>query len=360
MALFGRRDPESYKRRVHAGLDRAYRDAEVEDAQLETLKLIVLSDQHKGTRDGADDFQRCERAYNAALAHYFEHGHRLFTLGDVEELWECDPEEVIASYARTLDLEAEFHRGGRYERFWGNHDDLWREPGQVAKHLGERFEGLAVRETLRIRVKRGAEPLGELFFAHGHQGTLDADRFGWISRLFVRYVWRPLQRKLGMASTAPSVDWRLRGAHDTAMYEWARDHPERIVLVAGHTHRPVFGARAPSPELEESAADLEARLTKLRAAGGDTAELRARLEWRRAEELRVELQAPTPLERPCYFNTGCCSYGDGDITGIELDGNQLRLVRWIRAEGEIAPRNLATDALTGVFSSVGRGGGATA
>src|SRR5918992_1561324 len=104
MSLFGRRDPERYKRRVHAGLDRAYRDAEVEDAQLETLKVIVLSDQHKGTRDGADDFQR----------------------------------------------------GERYERFWGNHDDLWREPGQVAKHLGGQFEGLAVRETLRVRVMRGA------------------------------------------------------------------------------------------------------------------------------------------------------------------------------------------------------------
>ena len=96
------------------------------------------------------------------------------------------------------------------------------------------------------------------------------------------------------------------------------------------------------------------------ADSGEVAELRARLEWRRAEELRVDLQAPTPLERPCYFNTGCCSYGDGDITGIELQGDQLRLVRWIRAEGEIAPRHLATDTLTGVFGSVGsRGGAAT-
>ena len=146
MTLFGRRDPESYKRRVRAGLDRAYREAEVEDAQLADLKLIVLSDQHKGTRDGADDFQRCERAYNAALAHYLEHGHRLFALGDVEELWECDPEEVIASYARTLELEAEFHRCGRYERFWGNHDDLWREP-----QPGRQAPAGAVRGSRRAR-----------------------------------------------------------------------------------------------------------------------------------------------------------------------------------------------------------------
>jgi hypothetical protein len=327
----------------------------VEDVQLEELKLIVFSDQHKGARDGADDFQRCERAYNAALAHYFELGHRLFALGDVEELWECEPAEVIARYGRTLELEAGFHRERRYERFFGNHDDLWSDPKQVSRHLGKRFEGLAVRETLRLRVMRGAESLGELFFVHGHQGTLDADRFKWVSRLFVRHVWRPLQRKLGMASTGPSVDWKLRGAHDSAMYEWARDRGQGVVLVAGHTHRPVFGGSAPSPDVEESSSDVEARLDELRREGGapaEIAELRALLEWARAEELRVGLQAPTPLQRPCYFNTGCCSYGDGDVTGLELVGDEMRLVRWIRAEGEVAPRELAAASLTQVFQSV--------
>ena len=44
-------------------------------------------------------------------------------LGDVEELWECHPEEVLAAYPDTLALEAEFHKQGRYRRFWGNHDD---------------------------------------------------------------------------------------------------------------------------------------------------------------------------------------------------------------------------------------------
>jgi hypothetical protein len=30
----------------------------------------------------------------------------------------------------------------------------------------------------------------------------------------------------------------------------------------------------------------------------------------------------------CYFNTGCCRFKDGDITGIELAGGEIRLVRW--------------------------------
>jgi hypothetical protein len=348
-------DREKRLEQIRKGLDSAYDDAEKRDVRLEDLRLIVLSDQHKGARDGADDFQRCERAYNAALAHYLELGHRLFALGDVEELWECSPEDVIECYPRALGLEAEFHSKDRYDRFWGNHDDQWRHPKEVEKHLGEVFGALPVREALRLRVMSGGEALGELFFAHGHQGTLDSDRFSFVSRLFVRHVWRPVQRKLGMASTSPSVDWELRGEHDQAMYRWALERDPPLVLVTGHTHRPVFGRSLPEPDVTEAAAELEKKLDKRRAEGAGSAELsslRARLEWVRAEEERVRRQKPEPLERPCYFNTGCCSYGDGDITGIEIDGDLIRLVRWIKAENEIEPRELTKASLREVFRKV--------
>ena len=35
---------------------------------------------------------------------------------------------------------------------------------------------------------------------------------------------------------------------------------------------------------------------------------------------------------PCYFNTGCCKYADGDITGMELLDGELRLVKWSARE----------------------------
>ena len=31
---------------------------------------------------------------------------------------------------------------------------------------------------------------------------------------------------------------------------------------------------------------------------------------------------------PSYFNTGCCCFSDGDITGIEIAGGNIRLVKW--------------------------------
>ena len=36
--------------------------------------------------------------------------------------------------------------------------------------------------------------------------------------------------------------------------------------------------------------------------------------------------------RPSYFNSGCCCYTDGDITGIEIDEGCIRLIKWETAD----------------------------
>jgi hypothetical protein len=32
--------------------------------------------------------------------------------------------------------------------------------------------------------------------------------------------------------------------------------------------------------------------------------------------------------KPTYFNSGCCCYSDGDITGIEIADGSIRLIKW--------------------------------
>jgi hypothetical protein len=32
--------------------------------------------------------------------------------------------------------------------------------------------------------------------------------------------------------------------------------------------------------------------------------------------------------KPSYFNSGCCCYNDGDITGIEIAGEKISLIKW--------------------------------
>ncbi len=154
---------------------------------------------------------------------------------------------------------------------------------------------------------------------------------------------------MGFPSTSPSRDWALRERHDVAMFAWARAHPARPVLVAGHTHRPVFASARPEPDVARPAADVRARLggTTDRAA---RAALRAELEYVLAEERR--LRPPTPVEPPCYPNTGCCSFGDGDVTGLELADGELRLVRWPDEAGRPRPVVLARAGLRDVLGRV--------
>ena len=32
--------------------------------------------------------------------------------------------------------------------------------------------------------------------------------------------------------------------------------------------------------------------------------------------------------KPSYFNTGCCCFSDGDITGIEIANGYIKLIKW--------------------------------
>jgi hypothetical protein len=148
--------------------------------------VVIFSDHHRGGRDGADDFQRCERTYNAALAYYFELGYHLMELGDVEELWENTFDEVVASYPVTLALAARFREVGRYTRFFGNHDLAWSEPELFRQRMWERgYDGVVPIEALRILVGDGTAA-GELFLVHGHQGTADSDRRAKLSEFSLK------------------------------------------------------------------------------------------------------------------------------------------------------------------------------
>ena len=63
---------------------------------------------------------------------------------------------------------------------------------------------------------------------------------------------------------------------------------------------------------------------------------------------------PIPIDPPCYFNTGCCCFGDGDVTGIEIADGEIRLVRWPNDEGEPLPKVLASEKLANVLEAVRR------
>ena len=58
-------------------------------------KFIIFSDQHKGRRNGADDFAQSEKNYIEALNYYNNQEFVFINLGDGEELWENTSFQVI-------------------------------------------------------------------------------------------------------------------------------------------------------------------------------------------------------------------------------------------------------------------------
>jgi UDP-2,3-diacylglucosamine pyrophosphatase LpxH len=328
----------NYEQWLRKRLNEVYQENSLlQERDLAGLRLVIFSDLHKGQRDGADDFEQCEQVYLGALDHYWKQGFELVLLGDAEELWECRPARAIDAYDNVLQLERPFAQSTeppRYLRVVGNHDDIWYEPAEVQKHLGPYLSGATVYEGLRLRIKERERDLGELFLVHGHQGTLDSDRYRKFSKWFVRHIWRPIQRFLRIKSTTPSNSLELVKRHELAMYGWAAA-TQGPVLIAGHTHHPVWEGLSCQQALERQA---------IRQGPGSSID-------RSWIDAHLQGYVRLPGEKPFYFNSGCCCYSDGSITGLELASGEIRLIRWV--DPYRPTRQLLLGArLTDVFDSI--------
>lgn len=317
------RSRTKYIERVSAGLDRARREAAVEQISVDGERIVIFSDHHRGVGDRADDFKPCRKIYHAALGYYAALDYRLIMLGDVEELWERLLVSVIDQYEGTLNLEKRFFERGRGVRIVGNHDEalLW----AWNRRLIDPFtHGAPLREGLVLRLTDdGGGTLGDILLVHGHQGIA----YTWFDQFVVKRFWVPIQKLTGLAVGTPSTDHSIRLTHELALYDWAARQDD-LLLVCGHTHHPVFMSSA----WEQA---LRRELEELRRSGASPetiAMTEAELHWVAAD--LDEMKSALPSEpRPCYFNTGCCSYYDGSITGIEIASGRIRLVRWTGEKG---------------------------
>jgi predicted phosphodiesterase len=351
--IMGKRD---YKEAIARGLSDALGRAKPLEWDVDKTRVVVVSDLHRGQRNHADDFRHCEKTYEKAMNFYFNAGYTLVVLGDSEELWESWVHKVVKAYPDSLGLEARFHRadGDRYFKVWGNHDDLWQYAKRVAKHLSSIFGPLETPECLDVTVNRGGEGIGRIFLVHGHQGTPGSDRLGRVSRHFVRWVWRPIQRLLKISLTTPAKSWEIRGKHDRAMYEWAAARND-LVLIAGHTHNPVFVSRPHVETLERLAEKpAESELESARETRTEQRDhLQEEIEWAKAESGDGPLErAGGGRDRSCYFNAGCCSFSNGDVTSIEISDGEIRLARWTKTLVDPADRILETGDLIEIFDEL--------
>ena len=295
--------------KLYKNIDRRKPGCGIElDVDLHNDRFIIFSDQHKGDKGWADDFKTNEGNYITALKYYHDQCYHFINLGDAEELWKYKASDVIPKYANALAAESSFHVDKRYYRTFGNHDLLWKNKLDVLMHLKPYFEmPLPVYEGIILRLKINNKPFS-IFITHGHQGDKMSDNNAF-STWVVAHVWAPIQRFLEININTPANDDYLRDKHNRLMYEWS-SYKKNLFLITGHTHKPVFASG------KYTVADMHS------------------------------INTPDKPEdiKPVYFNSGCCCFNDGDITGIEIADGFIRLIKWF-TRNEVTGRKVLEEKL---------------
>lgn len=281
-------------------------------------KFIILSDQHKGARDGADIFAESAKNYLSALSHYNNEQFIYINLGDSEELWENLFVTVKRHNKATFEKERQFIADDRFVKIFGNHDLYWDNDPLAAVSLMQIY-GRAIRvyEGAVLQTSVNSKPLN-IFLTHGHQGDLQSDG-NWFSKWFVSDIWGPLQGYLRINPNTPAYNNQLKTDHNRIMYEWSSQR-ENLVLITGHTHQPVF----------RSMTQLEILYSGLESAkkANDTTKIIDFEDKIKNLHLKGSTQPNFNGYLDTYFNSGCCCFNDGDITGIEIADEEIRLIKW--------------------------------
>ena len=319
------------KRATWEKLSALWRDEEVRTLETTGRKYAILSDLHLGDGGDADDFHRNEPVLLAALDHYKDEGYALVLLGDIEELWQFDLRRIVERYARTVYSKIRAFGDERVYRVFGNHDYEWGGYEDPAKASG-RQPGIA-DEALKLKDGNG-DP--RLLLVHGHQGSVESEKYAWFSRFFVRLFKgiEPVARLTGLYGHSSATKSQVTKDYERTLYAWAKKN--QVILMCGHSHRAIFASRSYADVLLDRIAALQAENTMSRTretTRKDNYREIARLERDYEDEKEkgrvIEPPDPDGDPLPCYFNSGCGLYTDG-VTMIEMADGEIRLVKWDR------------------------------
>lgn len=296
-----------------------------------TEKFIIFSDMHKGAKDGADDFAVCEQAYVTALDYYYEAGFQFIALGDSEELWENTLSAVKKYNPLSFECEKKFLLQNTLIKIFGNHDLQWANDPLAPLQLKDLYGAtVSIYEGVVLQTMM-ADKVVNIYCTHGHQGDAVSDG-NWFSKFFVSKIWAPFQSYLRINPNTPAFNDHLKSAHNTMMYEWSAQQQD-VILITGHTHQPVF----------ESLTHIERLYRQLLFAQQQKdASMIASLE-QAIEDVKMKF-TNVPGDylklKPSYFNSGCCCFDNGGITGIEISGGVLKLIQWKAKESIGLPERI--------------------
>lgn len=213
----------------------------------DTTKIVLMSDCHRGDGSWADDLARNENVYYSALNYYYKNDYTYIELGDGDELWENNDFSVITeAHNDTFMLLQKFYKQKRLYMIYGNHDMVKKNRSFVKKelccffdeHLKKcfpLFNQMVPYESLVLRHSRTGN---KVFLIHGHQVDFLNDRLWKFARFLVRHLWRHLESLGFNDPTSAAKNNNKKSSVESILTAWAQK--EKQMLIAGHTHRPVF------------------------------------------------------------------------------------------------------------------------
>lgn len=294
-------------------------------------KYFIFSDAHLGDGGEADDFHENQETLETALDFYKKNDYKLILLGDIEELWQFDLNEIVTRYDENIYKNIRDFKDINVYRVFGNHDIDWRTLLDPTKNVKPKL--LCATEALKIN---DSNKNTRILAVHGHQGSTESELFIWSSRYWVRlYKFvEPVLKWFGIARPPEAPKSRILDDYEKIFYSWAKEN--KVIVICGHSHRAMFASKSFAERLAEKINKLKKRISKyhedkqvVKELKKEIRDLREEKREERRKKRAVKSIDPEISALPCYFNTGCCIYGSG-ITGIEIADGKIRLVKWER------------------------------
>lgn len=301
-------------------------------------KILVLSDLHIGNGGSRDDLKHNRDLVLDSLSRYYlAGGWKLVLNGDIEDLSKFELGDIREAWGELYDTLEAFHERGRLRKIVGNHD--------LRLEL-ERGYGWPLLPSLLLtwRDRR-------LFIFHGHQASGLHLKYDRVQDFFLRWFARPL----GIKNRSLAHNSHRRYKTERRIYRAARAN--RIIAIAGHTHRPLFESMGKWDSLRFSIERLLEDYARaepwLRPDIRELIDLyHDELERMRKKDRRHDLSRSLYddgcLLVPCYFNSGT-AIGKHGYTALEIEDSSIALVHWADGltRGYIARESMEQRSLEG-------------
>lgn len=270
-------------------------------------RIVCMSDCHRGVGNHGDNFLPNQNLFFAALTYYYQRGFMYMELGDGDELWENRSlKRIVEIHSDSFWLISRFYKSGRFHMLYGNHDCKKKNVRFLDNHCGsyycdsqdqhcELLKGMKAREGLVLQQSGTGR---EILLVHGHQGDLLNDILWPVARFLVRYVWRPLELLGVYDPTSAARNYKKRKKTERRIDRWAEAH--QVMVIAGHTHRPVLPPPGKSLYLNDGSCVHPRCITAMEIENNALTLVKWSVTVLPGRQLAVErevLEGPVPLEK---------------------------------------------------------------